>query len=307
MQQTPRRLSLLVEPVHTDKRVDTLLRHELHLSGTAVRRAKRISGGILLDACPAHTNERVQLGQVLSVQIGDPPNEHAPEPEPGDLHLVYEDEDVLILDKPAPLAVHPGPTHHGETLANFLRYYYQSIGLVADVHPVSRLDRGTSGLMAVAKHAHAHERMAADLHTEQAQRLYLAICEGIPQAASGCVDAPIARLPGEVLKRGVMPDGAKARTQYETLRVQNGRALVQLRLETGRTHQIRVHMAHLGTPLVGDFLYGRESAALPDRFALHAHVLQLRHPLRDEMLRFVSPLPEALAALLDTQQKGDTL
>lgn len=295
----PRQLKLPITATLHNKRIDTLLRRELHLSGTAVRRAKRLPDGILLDGKPAYSNVLVREGQLLSVRIGDPEKAEGVLPEAGALCIVYEDQDLLIVDKPAPLAVHPSPTHYGGTLANFVLHHYQSSGLIADFHPVSRLDRGTSGLMTIAKHAHAHERLAADLHTADSERSYLAICEGAPSPPSGLIDAPIARVPGETLQRAVLPEGAAARTQYSILSQGAGRSLLRLRLETGRTHQIRVHLSHLGCPLVGDFLYGQECPSLPDRFALHAHSLRLRQPITREVLELSSPLPAALSALLD--------
>ncbi len=152
--------------------------------------------------------------------------------------------------------------------------------------------------MAVAKHAHAHEGLQHQLQEGTLRRAYLAVCEGVPVPRRGCVEAPIARAPGSVLKREVNPQGAPARTHYEVLATGRGRSLVALRLDTGRTHQIRVHLAHLGCPLVGDFLYGEELTALPGRFALHSHRLLLRHPLTGEEMTLCSPLPPALAALM---------
>lgn len=296
-----RRLALAITDKQDGARVDRLLRRELHLSAGAVRRAKRIPSGITLDGADVYTIATVQAGQTLSVQVGDARAEQHLIPMQGELSIAYEDEDLLIIDKAAPLAVHPSPTYFGDTLANYLLFYYEQIGLIADFHPVSRLDRGTSGLMAVAKHAHAHERLAALLHGPDFRREYLAVCEGIPTPREGCVDAPIGREPGEVLRRAVREDGAPARTQYRTLQSDGARTLLRLRLETGRTHQIRVHMASLGCPLVGDFLYGEEVENLPGRFALHSAYLSLRHPISGVQLDFSSPLPEALSALLQAE------
>lgn len=293
-----RRLMLFIDEEQAGRRVDTLLRRELNLSGSAVRRAKRIEGGITLDDRTVFTNVLAAYGQTLSVRVGDRPSLHASKAEAGLLTIAFEDEDLLILDKAAPLAVHPSPTYPSATVLNHLLYYYQQIGLQADFHPVSRLDRGTSGLMVVAKHAHAHERLASQLHSADFCRSYLAICEGAPKPLTGVIDAPIGRVPGEVLRRAILRDGAPSRTHYITLQQSTGRSLLRLRLETGRTHQIRVHMASLGIPLVGDFLYGEESPDLPDRFALHSTEIDLIHPISGKRLHIHSPLPPELAALL---------
>ena len=293
-----RRLTLVVDAVHSGKEVNTLLRRELNLSAAAVRRAKAVPGGITLDGAPVFTTARAEPGQVLSVLVGDIETNPNIEPVDGPLEIRYEDEDLLILDKAGGVPVHPSQGHHGDTLANFLYYHYKQQGLIAAFHPVNRLDRGTSGLMAVAKHAHAHERLQAQLRDGTLTRTYLAICEGVPDPSQGIVDLPIAREPGSVLRRMVSPEGASARTRYRVLETGNGRSLVSLQLDTGRTHQIRVHMARLGCPLAGDFLYGSELPRLPDRFALHSASLRLNHPITGEVIALTSPLPAELYQLL---------
>lgn len=298
-----RRLHTQITPAQAGASVQTILRRELGLSAAAVRRAKALADGILLDGEPVFTNRRVAAGQVLTVAVGDQRGSDQITPVPGPLHIVYEDEDLVIVDKAGGAPVHPSQGHHGDTLANFLLAHYAAQGLVAAFHPVNRLDRGTSGLMAVAKHAHAHEKLQEQLQGGQLRRTYLAVCEGVPVPRRGCVDAPIARLPGSVLQRQVCPGGAEARTHYEVLRTGNGRALVRLSLETGRTHQIRVHLAHLGCPLAGDFLYGTELPQLPGRFALHSAAIRLRQPVTGQNLSFSSPLPAALENLLTANHR----
>lgn len=298
-----RRLSIPITAPQAGSSVQTILRRELGLSAAAVRRAKALEDGILLDGQPVFTNGRVAAGQILSVAVGDQTGSHQIAPVPGPLDIVYEDEDLVIVDKAGGVPVHPSQGHHGDTLANFLMAHYAAQGLVAAFHPVNRLDRGTSGLMAVAKHAHAHEKLQEQLQNGRLQRTYLAVCEGVPVPRRGCVDAPIARAPGSVLRRQVCPQGAEARTHYEVLQTGSGRALVHLRLDTGRTHQIRVHLAHLGCPLAGDFLYGTELPQLPQRFALHSAAIQLCQPVTGQPLSFSSPLPAALEDLLMANEK----
>lgn len=294
-----RTLTLTITPARAGKDINTLLRRELHLSAADVRRAKALPQGILLDGTPVFTTARVQLGQTLSVVVGDQEGSDTIQPVPGPLDIRYEDEDLLIVDKAGGVPVHPSQGHHGDTLANFILHHYQTQGLTAGFHPVNRLDRGTSGLMAVAKHAYAHQRLQTQLQTGELRRRYLAICQGTPPQEEGWVDQPIRRLPGSVLMRQVHPQGAPARTHYRLLRRGGGRSLVELVLDTGRTHQIRVHMAFLGCPLAGDFLYGEELPELPERFALHSAALRLLQPVNGEEITLTSPLPPALEALLN--------
>ena len=202
-----RRLTLSISEPLAGRQVRTLLRRELGLSAAGVRRAKDQPDGILLDGQPVFTNVFVQPGQVLSVAVGDVTGSDQIAPVPGPLALCYEDEDLLIVNKPGDLAVHPSLGHHGDTLANFLMAHYQAQHLTAAFHPVNRLDRGTSGLMAVAKHAHAHELLQRQLQTGQFSRTYLAVCEGVPVPRRGWVDAPIGcPLAGDFLYGQELPE-----------------------------------------------------------------------------------------------------
>lgn len=292
-----RRLELPIGPKLAGVKVDTLLKKHLGLSGTVVRRIKWLSDGILVDGRRVNTRFVPQTGQVLSVRLSDPERRSGIVPAPGPLDIVYEDEDIIVLNKAPGVPVHPGPGHFSDTIGNFLLDYYDSRGIEADFHPVHRLDRGTSGLLAVAKHPHAQEVLKNQLHTPDFRRVYLAVCEGAPAPAAGVVDAPLGPRPGSLVEQMVRPDGKEARTRYETLEVYGGRALLRLELDTGRTHQIRVHMAHLGHPLTGDFLYGAEAPELISRPALHSAELTLRHPVTGELLSFRAPMPEDMERL----------
>ena len=185
MTTPPRRLTLTVSPDLAGRKVDFLLRRCLGLSGTLVRRAKWLPGGITLDGEPVHTDHTAGAGQVLSVLVGDLERRSGVLPAPGPLDIVYEDEDLIVLNKAPGVLVHPGHGHFSDTLGNFLLHYYDSRGLTADFHPVHRLDKGTSGLLVVAKHAHAQEVLKGQLHTAAFRREYLAVCRGAPSPAAG--------------------------------------------------------------------------------------------------------------------------
>lgn len=293
-----RRLDLPIGPDLAGVKVDTLLKKHLGLSGTVVRRVKWLPDGILVDGRRVNTRFLPQAGQTLSVRLSDPERRSGIVPAPGPLDIVYEDEDVIVLNKAPGVPVHPGPGHFSDTLGNFLLNYYDQAGVEADFHPVHRLDRGTSGLLAAAKHPHAQEVLKNQLHTADFRRVYLAVCEGAPQPPSGIIDAPLGPKAGSLVEQTVRPDGKPARTRYETLKTSHGRALLRLELDTGRTHQIRVHMAHLGHPLTGDFLYGAEAPDLIARPALHSSELSFRHPLSGRLLSFSLPLPPDMEGLL---------
>ena len=294
-----RRLELAVTPAHAGLRVGQLLRRELALSGAVVRRIKWLPDGILLDGQRVNTRCVPRPGQVLSVRLSDPERRSGIVPTPGPLDIVYEDPDLIVLNKAAGVPVHPGPGHYSDTICNFLMNYYDQSGCEADVHPVHRLDRGTSGLLVVAKHPHAQEQLKQQLHTSDFRRIYLAVCEGAPQPPAGTIDAPLGPVDGSLVAQQVRPDGKPARTHYETLSRRGPRTLVRLELDTGRTHQIRVHLAHIGCPLTGDFLYGQEAPDLIPRPALHSAQLVLRHPVTGERLELHAELPGDMRKLVE--------
>lgn len=294
-----RRLELAVTPAHAGLRVGQLLRRELALSGAVVRRIKWLPDGILLDGQRVNTRCVPRPGQVLSVRLSDPERRSGIVPAPGPLDIVYEDPDLIVLNKAAGVPVHPGPGHYSDTICNFLINYYDQSGCEADVHPVHRLDRGTSGLLVVAKHPHAQEQLKQQLHTPDFRRIYLAVCEGAPQPPAGTIDAPLGPVDGSLVAQQVRPDGKPARTHYETLSRRGPRTLVRLELDTGRTHQIRVHLAHIGCPLTGDFLYGQEAPDLIPRPALHSAQLVLRHPVTGERMELHAELPGDMRKLVE--------
>jgi len=224
-------------------------------------------------------------------------------PVPMALDVRFEDEHLLVVNKPAPLASIPSSLVPGEpTLAAGLLYH---LGEGSALHLVNRLDRGTTGLAAAAKTAYVHELLRRRLHTGAFHRTYLAVCEGRLRPPEGKIDLPLGPKPGSLIEQMVRPDGKSAVTRYKTLEAGEGFSLLKLELETGRTHQILVHLAHLGHPLLGDFLYGRECRT-PGRPALHSAHLSLLHPLTGARLELDAPLPADLRALLTGSCLGET-
>lgn len=296
-----RYLTLNITPGLAGLEVNTLLRRRLGLSGTVLRRIKWLEDGITLDGARVNVRVRAKEGQTLAVRLTDPELTSGVAPIPGPLDIVYEDGDLAVLNKAPGVLVHPGHGHFDDTLGNFLMYHYKITGEESDFHPVHRLDKGTSGLVVIAKHPHAQEKLKKQLHSGAFRRVYLAVCDGVPPALSGMIDAPIGQTEGSLMAREVRPDGQPARTRYKVVRPLGSRTLLELGLDTGRTHQIRVHMAHLGCPLTGDFLYGREDRALIGRPALHSAALELDHPLTGVRLRFAAPLPADMAALISEE------
>ena len=288
-----RELRYAVQPEDEGKKLSVILRARMKLSNRQISHLK-FSEGIWLNESCVHTGVFVHAGDTVHVILRDDGQTLVPYTLA--LRVVYRDEDVLVVDKPAPLPSIRSVHQDEKTLENAVYAYFGCPeGFV--YRPVSRLDKGTSGLMPIALNAYAHDRMQRALHTERYVRAYLAVTEGAPEKDSGVIDLPIGMQNG--VKRCVDPSGKPSVTHYRVLeRAANGRALLHLRLETGRTHQIRVHTSAMGHPVAGDFMYGWELDDLPGRFALHAAYLRFEHPVTGEVLTFESPLPDELRKLL---------
>ena len=258
--------------------------------------AAKATNAVHVNGAPVHANYLLRPGDRVTVCLPDTPAGKNVAAEPGEVSLAYEDSDILIIDKPAPLACLCTPKQPSGTLENYLQYRFRGEGFV--FRPLNRLDRGTSGLMAAARHAHACQLLQRDLHSERFIREYLAVVEG-ELTGEGCIDLPIAKENAATVRRVInYENGLPARTHYRALESAHGRTLVRLRLETGRTHQIRVHLHAIGHPITGDFLYGHEIAELPGRFALHSTHIELIQPCTGAPISVDSPLPEELVRLL---------
>lgn len=290
------RLEYTIPEAWVGQKLSLILRQKLGFSAILMRQLRQTPDSVRLDDLAAPLYICPQIGQKLTVYLpDDPPSDVIPVE--GALSIVYEDAHFLIVNKPAGLCVHPGPNHREDTLGNYLAWRDKARGESRLFRPVNRLDRGTSGLVCVAKHAYAADRLRQLMNCAQWHKGYLAVCEGVPTSLSGIIDAPIGRKDGSVLMREVRPDGKNARTRYAVLSSFEGRALVQLWPETGRTHQIRVHMAYVGHPLTGDFLYGTEQPEVIGRTALHASALAFPHPITGRPCTFSAPLPEDMLRL----------
>ena len=253
------------------------LRRDLNLSSGLVSRLK-FRDAFLVNGAPVHTDYIVRPGDEIRVVLDEPAPDYPAEP--GPLDILYEDEAMIALDKPPGLIMHPTFNRTTGTLANRLLAHYRQAGQACAVHPVSRLDRDTFGVVLLAKNAHVHTL----LNRAPKEKLYEALVVGTPDPLCGTIDAPIARLSETSLLRCVRADGKPAVTEYET--IESGEiSLVRLRPLTGRTHQLRVHMAYIGCPILGDPQYGQAAGVSQQ---LCARTLRLAHPLTGQPLEFIS-------------------
>ncbi|WP_010283329.1 RluA family pseudouridine synthase [Bacillus timonensis] len=280
----------------TGKIVKEFLREQA-ISKTALTDIKFAGGGIFINGSPVTVRHRLMEGEVLRVVF--PPEEPSVELTPENLPvcIVYEDPYVLVVNKPPHQQSIPSRDSSTGSLANALLYYYQSIGLNATVHLVNRLDRDTSGLLLVAKHRHIHHLLSEQQKAGKLKRTYEAVVHGVLDEELGTVDAPIGRKDDSIIERQVREDGQRAVTHFKVIEELGDWSHIQLQLETGRTHQIRVHLSHIGHPIVGDDLYGGEKVAIK-RQALHCRTLRFFHPMDKKEIVFHAELPEDMKELL---------
>ncbi len=261
-------------------RLSCFLKEEMAMSTGLMNRLKW-HGAILVNGQPRHTDYPVAPGDMITVCLDEPAPEYPPEQ--GELTVLYEDAHLLAVDKPAGMLIHPSHCQNSGTLANLVAGYYEKTGQKCAFHPVTRLDRDTFGIVLLAKNSHAHSR----LQQSPLQKTYRALVCGQPDS-SGVIDAPIARREKPSLLRYVDPSGKPSRTEYRVLERHAGCALVELRPITGRTHQLRVHCAHMGHPILGDPQYGsRESKAFSEHIPhqlLWACSLEFAHPITEEAM-----------------------
>ncbi|MCR4622179.1 MAG: RluA family pseudouridine synthase [Clostridiales bacterium] len=272
-------------------------RSALGLSARQLARVKA-SNGLRLENESIHADVRVKAGQTLCAYIPEEPPEFRAPYDDGPVNIVYEDEDVLVIDKPAPLATQYSHRQEENALENRLSWYYRDDPNFV-FRPVNRLDKGTSGLMCAAKNPWSQHSLTKLLHTDSFVREYLAVCVGSPAHMTGCIDLPIGKLAEASVKRVITADGAPSKTLYRVLSSHNELSLLLLRLLSGRTHQIRVHMSAISCPVYGDFLYGKEEPLkLPGRQALHCTYLSFVHPQTGIKLSFHSALSPEIAKLI---------
>lgn len=267
----------------------------LHISGRMIQKLTR-ENGLQVNGKKSFLAYKVKAGDRIQVKVFKKES-YGVEPEQLPLEILYEDDHLLVINKSYGVAVHPTEPHHKRTLANAVAYYYQTIGLQAKVNHVHRLDKDTSGAILIAKHSLAHSILDEQLRNREIKREYYAIVSGIPAKLSDTIDLPIGRDRHHATRRRVSTSGDKAVTHYEVVESFQNASLLRLRLDTGRTHQIRVHLSHIGHPVYGDYLYGGPLNGIK-RQALHAAKLSFNHPFTMERIEVIAPLPEDMNNLI---------
>lgn len=263
---------------------------------------KKMPESILLNGVWEYVTCRLSLGDTLRIHIKEEESSEKIPPVKLPFPVVYEDEDIVVVNKPADMPIHPSLNNYENTLGNAAAYYFMQQGKSFIFRCINRLDRDTTGLTVLAKNMISCSMLQSDMLQRRISREYLAIVEGKFDEPEGTIDAPIGRKEGSTIERMVdIENGERAVTHYRVLEQNEKFALVALKLETGRTHQIRVHMASIGHPLVGDFLYNPQNKGM-NRQALHAWKLSFIHPITKEILKLEAPVPEDMKVFWELQQ-----
>lgn len=309
-----RHFSYTITESDSNKTIDRFLRSKgfKHQSITELKRQER---SILIGGEWMHTSHILKCGDTLDIYLSETTTSENIIPIDIPLNIIYEDEDILVVNKPARMPIHPSLNHYENTLANAVVHYYTSQGGNFVFRCINRLDRDTTGLTIIAKNLVSAGILSDMMTRREIKREYLAVVEGHPESTDGTIDAPIARIDDSMITRCVDYDrGEHAVTHYHVDKVANDFSLLRLWLETGRTHQIRVHMSHIGHPLLGDFIYNPKYDAadyvnqsdgvikpgvLIARQALHAYRLLFKHPITGKSMELIAPVPDDITSLFE--------
>lgn len=292
-----RNIDYIIDEDSAGLRVEQFLRRKRY-SGQNLSEIKRMPKSILVNGVHYYMRQELSKGDHLQVRICETKNSEKIPPTNLPLGIIYEDEDLLVLNKPAGMPIHPSLNNYTNSMANALAYYFQSQGKPFIFRCCNRLDRDTSGLTIVSKHLVSGSILSDMTKYREVHREYLAIARGSVTPSEGTIQAPLGRKEGTIIERTVdWEHGEDAVTHYKVVKEANGHSLVSLRLETGRTHQIRIHMKYLGYPLIGDYLYNPDMEYMT-RQALHSHHMEFTHPITGEHMSFTAPLPEDMARVM---------
>ncbi|MBF4694810.1 RluA family pseudouridine synthase [Fusibacter ferrireducens] len=276
------------------KVIDVIASH-MHISSRLIRKCKS-NHNILLNQKKTSVNQIVSKGDIITLMLDH--DENTFEPNPIEIDIAFENADMMAINKPPFLVVHPTKGHPEGTLANAISYYQYRSNQNFKTRFINRLDRDTSGIVLIAKSAYAQQFISEQMQKDEVDKIYYAVVEGVVSEDKGTINAPIERAEDGDILRVVRPDGLPSITHYEVAERFNGYSLLKVKLETGRTHQIRVHLAHIGHGIVGDHLYGKCSDWI-DRQALHCFEMSFRKPRGNERIVVNASLPEDIRKLIE--------
>lgn len=279
------------------KDVNQILKQEFHISSRLFRKLVA-NKNILLNGEFVDTRSSISIGDVVSINFGFEEESENIIPTNINLDIIYEDDGLLVINKPAGIAVHPSMQHYTDTISNGVKFYFEKINLNKKIRPVNRLDFNTSGLIIFAKNEYIQENLIQQMKFNTFHKEYIAIVSGSFEENCGVVNLDIARKENSIIERCISQNGQKSITEYNVLKEYNGFSLVKCILKTGRTHQIRIHMSSIDHPLLGDSLYG-VSSRLINRQALHSYKIAFNHPITHQKVEFICDLPKDMKKVLE--------
>ena len=282
------KLTYTIKSSESFDNIKEVIKTQFQISDRLLLKLKQ-NNKIFLNTIPANIKSSVKPNDIVEILLDFDEDNSNIVPTKMDLEILFEDDYLLILNKPAGYPIHPSMLHYEDSISNGVKYYFDKIGLNKKIRPVNRLDKDTSGVVIFAKNEYIQESLVKQMKNNSFKKEYIAICEGVLSNSSGTVNVPIARKPDSIIERCVDENGDIAITHYDVIKQSDNFSVVHCILETGRTHQIRVHMAYLGNPIIGDTLYGN-SSNLIDRQALHSYKVTFVHPVTGQIMSIVAPL-----------------
>lgn len=286
---------------NSDESIKQILKNKFNMSDRFILKLKS-SNSIYINGVPVFINYKIQVNDILTIIENSKEDSSNIVPNSNiKLNILYEDDFLLIVDKPSNLPVHPSILHYEDSLSNAVKYYFDKIDLYKKIRPVNRLDKDTSGIVIFAKNEYIQECLVKQMKQNVFKKKYLAVLSGILEKDSGTISAPIARKNDSIIEREIREDGDLAISHFKVLERFNNMTLVEYTLETGRTHQLRVHSKYIGHPIVGDSLYGLQSPLI-SRQALHAYEVSFVHPINKEKMLIHSDLPNDIKKLIDANK-----
>ena len=276
--------------------IKQILKEEFHISDRLIIKLKK-NKQLYLNNEAISINHKFNIEDILSINLDFYEESENIVPTKMNLNILFEDDGLLILDKPAGIPVHPSMMHYENSLSNGVKYYFNSINLKRKIRPVNRLDKNTSGILIFAKNEYIQECLVKQMKLGLFKKEYIALLEGNIKENKGTINAPIARKKDSIIEREISKDGASSVTHYELIKNYDNFCLVKFILETGRTHQIRVHSQYIGHPILGDTLYGN-SSNLINRQALHAYKINFVHPITNKKIEIISKPPKDISKLI---------
>lgn len=285
----------------SDESIKQILKNKFNMSDRFILKLKS-SNSIYINGVPVFINYKIQVNDILTIIENSKEDSSNIVPNSNiKLNILYEDDFLLIVDKPSNLPVHPSILHYEDSLSNAVKYHFDKIDLYKKIRPVNRLDKDTSGIVIFAKNEYIQECLVKQMKQNVFKKKYLAVLSGILEKDSGTISAPIARKNDSIIEREIREDGDLAISHFKVLERFNNMTLVEYTLETGRTHQLRVHSKYIGHPIVGDSLYGLQSPLI-SRQALHAYEVSFVHPINKEKMLIHSDLPDDIKKLIDANK-----